>query len=285
MPSKTRSEVSRSRWLIAQEQERKSQESTEDMKEWLHMRRLTWPRLLDSLKGDITFGNSKRILDIGSGPTSIFLALREGERYAVEPTWERLFQLHPFIKEVEEYKGVNFISCLIEEAVFDKQFDLIFMINVLDHVGELKPVVDKIDELLAPSGNLVVSVDCYADTTIKNIISFFDVDLPHLHHFVAEDIIRLFSSYKLIKQDNKIWQVFSKPPFRGQSGEIPIYRVDRFIARMGHHLRNSGRKGDIFFASKFLLCYSLAILLASLRRREKPIHPLKKARLFIFQKQ
>ena len=277
--------VSKERWLTAQEQEKRGIESVEDVKEGIRIRRHTWGNLLDSLKGDVAFDSSRRILEIGGGATSIFLALREGEKYVVDPNAERLLKLHPFVREVEEYRDVNFISTPIEEVDFDKQFDMIFIINVLDHVGALKPVVDKIDELLAPSGILIAIVDCYADRAVRRIVSFFDVDLPHPHHFVADDIMRLFSNYKLKKQDNKVFGLINELPFKGKRAEIKIYRVDKFIDRMSQHLSNSGKKGDILFVSKYILCYSLALLIASLRRQEKPIHPLKKSRLFVFQKQ
>jgi len=282
MPS---NKISRARWLAAQEQEKKGIESAEDMKEWLRVRRHTWASLLDLLKGEIAFDSSKRILDIGGGPTSIFLALREGEKYAVDPNLERLFDLHPFMREVEEYKDVNFISSPIEEAALDKQFDLIFMINVLDHVGALKAVIDKVNELLVSFGILVIIVDCYADRAVRNIMSFFDIDLPHPHHFVTDDIIRLFPDYKLKKQDNKVREIFTDCTFRGKKREIKIYRVDKFIALMTKILKEEGKGGDILFISKYILCYSLALLIASLRRQERPIYPLKKARLFVFQKQ
>jgi hypothetical protein len=232
--------VPKERWLAAHEQEKKGigTEKAGDIKEWLRVRRITWANLIDLLKGEIGFNNSTRILDIGSGPTSVFLAIRKGEKYAVDPNFERLFELHPFMREVEEYKEVNFISSPIEEIALDKQFDLIFAINVLDHVGELKPVIDKVDELLAASGMLVIIVDCYADAAVSKIMRSFDVDLPHPHHFVSEDIVRLFSSYKLIKQDSEIYKLTYKPPFRGQRGEIiEFYRLDKLAARGRQHLK------------------------------------------------
>jgi len=70
------------RWLVAQEQEKKGIESADDMMECLPVRRHTWRALLDMLKEEVALSSSKRILDIDSGPTSIFLALREGEKYA-----------------------------------------------------------------------------------------------------------------------------------------------------------------------------------------------------------
>lgn len=281
MPS---DKVSRKRWLVAQEQEEAAIESAEDVREWLRVRRQTWANLVEQLKGEISLDGSKEILDIGSGPTSIFLALREGKKYAVDPIYRHLFELHPFMREVEEYKDVNFIARPIEEVALDRKFSLIFMINVLDHVGELKSIIGKIDELLAPAGTLVLIVDCYADRMVRNMVRFFDVDLPHPHHFVAEDIVTLFSRYKLQKQDNKIFELISEPPFRGRRGEIEIYRFDKFIARMRQHLSDWGKKGNILFVAKFLLCYSLILLITLLTRREKPLHPFKKLRLFVFQK-
>ena len=279
------SKVPKARWLAAQEQEKKGIEDAEDMKEWLRVRRHTWRNLLELLKGEITFDSSKRTLDIGGGPTCIFLALRNGEKYAVDPNFERLFNLHPFMREIEEYKDVNFISSPMEEAALDKQFDLIFMINMLDHVNTPKSAIDKVNELLAPSGILILIVDCYADRAVRNIMGFFDIDLPHPHHFVADDIIRLFPDYKLNKQDNKVSKIFTDCTFRGKGREIPIYRVDKLIALARNLLKDEGKERDVLFISKYVLCYSLAMLTASLRRQEKPIYPLKKPRLFVFQKQ
>ena len=283
MPSEKGKHASRARWLAAQELELKALERA-NVRELIHLRRHTWTRLLDSLKGEITFDNSKRILEVGGGPTSIFLAIKEGEKYVVDPLCEQLFHLHPFVREVAEYKDVNFVARPIGEATFDKQFDLIFMINVLDHVDELKSVANKIDELLAPSGKLIVAVSCYTDPAVRDVVNFFDADLPHPHHFVAEDITKLFSNYKLIKQDNEIWEIFAKPTPGGKAAKgMPPYRVDKFIARMWRHLREE--KGDSLFAFRYIMCYSLALLIAVLRRRESPIYPIKKDRLFVFQKQ
>jgi SAM-dependent methyltransferase len=254
------------------------------MKEWIRVRRYTWACLINLLKEDITFDNSKRILEIGGGPTSIFLALREGQRYMVDLNCEFLFQLHPFIKELEEYKDVNFIASPIEEAAFDKKFDLIFTINMLDHVGEFEPVLGKIDELL--KGTLVIIVDCYADVVVRNIIRFFDVDIPHPHHFVVSDIIKLFSSYQLVRQENNLSSIFDTCTFRGQKSKIEIFRIDRLASRMIQNLSSSQKKGTYLFvfSLKYVFCYSLALLVSFLKRCEKPIHPLKKPRLFIFKK-
>jgi len=95
MSFKKGTEVSKTRWLAAHEQEKKGLESADDIKEWLRVRRNTWGSLVDLLKNEIPVDDSKRILDVGCGPTSIFLALRSGEKYAVDPNLERLSRIAP----------------------------------------------------------------------------------------------------------------------------------------------------------------------------------------------
>ena len=277
--------VSKKRWLAAHEQEKRAIERAEDIKTRISERRRTWAKLMELLKDDVTFDDSKKVLDIGCGPSSIFLALRQGTKYAVDPTLEHLFQSHPFVMEVEEYRDVNFISGSIEEVNLDNQFDVIFMINVLDHVAELKPVIDKVHELLVPSGILILPVDCYADKLVRSIQRFFDADLPHPHHFVAEDVIELFPSYKLIKYDCRAFEIFPDCVSSVQGGDIPIYRIGQFIAQKMQELDELGKKADLLFAIKRFLSSGLCYLVTIFGRKEKPLAGLKKRRLFIFQKQ
>jgi SAM-dependent methyltransferase len=279
-----RDEVPRRRWLEAQKRELESIKSAEDIKEWLRVRRITWTNLCNLLKSEVPFENLGRVLEIGGGPTSIFLAVREGERYAVDPMYKSLFELHPFLREIEEYRDVHFVASSIEEAAFDGKFDLIVSINMLDHIGSLTPVTQEVDELLASRGLLIAIVDCYADPVVRNIIRFFDADMPHIHHMLDNDIIQLFSKYKLVRQDNQIHKVLDEPPFQEQKNEIELHRFDKFLGRMRHDLKIWGKERDMPFIFKFIVCYCLALAAAGLRRRETPIHPLKKARLFIFQK-
>src|SRR5665648_170477 len=252
------------RWRIAQSFEQSGLENKDNITEWLIVRRLTWQSLLDLLDGDIPFDNSKRILDIGCGPTSIFLSLRTGQKYALDPNIEYLFKLHPFMRDVEEYKDVTFLSSSIEKISYEKQFDTVFMINMLDHVNNLESIRDKIYEILKPGGSLVIVVDCYPDILVREIIRRFDVDLPHPHHFIEQDIIQMFNTYKLQKNCSA-QQVFSEANFKGQTSDIEFHRLDRFLKRMKEHLMIEG-KGNITFTVKYLLCYTMSLSVGIIRR-------------------
>jgi hypothetical protein len=277
--------VSRARWLEAQRLE-DTPDSPDDMHEWVEVRRDTWARLIDYLMRQGLVNRPRKTLDIGGKGTAIFLALKDGERYAVDPVYQDLFQVHPFLRELDEYQGVNFLAMPVEEVATVDRFESIFCINVLDHMADLKTIAGKIEGLLAPSGTLVVIVDCYADRAVRNLVRWFDVDLPHPHHFLTQDIPLLFSRLALLKQDPAIFGLFlTGRLFRGDRVDIPVYRVDRLLGRFILLLRQSGKRWwAVPFALKLCLVYSLALLLASLRGKEAPIHPLKKPRLFVFKK-
>lgn len=275
--------ISRTRWLEAQSLEAALQ-TREDVQEWLRVRRDTWTRLLAYLTRESLMGAPTRILDVGGKSTSIFLAVRGGQRYAVDPAYQFLFSQYPFLKEVEEYRGVEFIALPIE-AIDLEPFDLIFCINMLDHVENAKIAASKMEQLLLPGGTLVLIVDCYADRVVRGVIRAFDVDLPHPHHFLAEDIVRMFPRLHLRKMDATIFELlFGGKQFREERPDIPLHNLDRLVGRFGSLLTRYDKKRDFRFAVKFGACYGLALLLASLRRRETPVHPLKKPRLFVFEK-
>ena len=259
-------------------------EAEEDIREWLQVRKETWTHLLGYLTRESLLKKPRRILDIGGKSTTIFLALADGQKYAVDPAYKYLFNRLPFLRELEEYRDVNF-SALPVEGFNLEPFDLIFCINMLDHVENVEAVASKIEQLLTPGGRLVLIVDCYADRVVLDVVRWFDVDLPHPHHFLAEDIVRLFRRLRLCKHDASIFRLFfTGRVFRGERPSISPYQLGRLLGRFGSLLDRYGRKHDFHFAVKFGVCYGLVLLLACLRGRERPVHPLKKPRLFVFEK-
>jgi SAM-dependent methyltransferase len=273
-------DATRTRWLIGQEKEKGYNAKREDLEERIVDRRITWARLLDLLKDEVTFDNSKRILDIGAEATSIFLILREGKKYAVDPLFDYLFQMHPFLREIEEYKDVNFISSPLEDMVSDKGFDIIFTLASINHIDKVKPFISKIDELLLPSGILVAVVECYPDRITRNIMSFFDPNLFHPNHYTTEDIMRLFSSYRLIKRE-QIEEIYTNIPSERRKPKMKTYRIDRIIRAHWQLLGEWGNRRNILFVLKFFLAYGLVFLIGLLRRQG---YPLSKHQLFIFQR-
>ncbi len=276
--------VDRSRWQEAQHLE-ESQATTDEVRQWVEVRKDTWANFVAYLRRAGYLTNPRRVLDIGGKYTTVFLALREGERYAVDPVYLSMFEQHPFLQDVEELKGVHFLAMPAEEIQEVGSFDTIFCINMLDHMAVPQQLVDTIDALLTPGGNLILVIDCYADRLVREIVRRFDVDVPHPHHFLAEDIRRMFSRLSLRIDDRDILTlILSGRQYPGLRSSIPLYRIDLLMGRVRLLLRETGKGRGWIFPLKFVACYTIAFSVAVLRRKDKPIHPLKKARLFIFEK-
>jgi len=273
--------VSFRRWRIGLDQE-KTNLGKENTEKRITKQKIIWGRLIDLVKDEIRLDDLNRILDVGGERTSIFLSLRNGEKTAVDPLFDQIFLSEPDLKGIDEYKDVNFISCSIEELASEKQYDTIFMLMVLNHLGELNEIPEKIDSLLAPSGTLIIVVECYADPVVRNIMKFFDVLSYHPHHFLVNDVINIFPRYKLLKKQ-QIWQIYSDFPLENSNNKkIRFYRIDLIAARVWNFSAQFGKRNPIFVA-KVTLCFALAFTTAFLRHREDPVRPIDKPWLFVFK--
>lgn len=271
------------RWTKAQSLEKASVGTDEDVRIWIDSRRKTWADLAGIVVKYIDLNENSRILDVGCGPTSIFLGIRTGRKFAVDPDIGNILREHPFLKNLPEYADVKFVSSPIEYFTREK-FNAIFMINMLDHVDRLSAVRTKLDNLLEPGGWIVVVVDCYDETRVKRIMEVFDVDLPHPHHFGVSDVSHLFWPYDELANIS-VEALFDRYTFRGEKRSIDIWRIDKLLSRMIlHTIYEGGRPQGVVFTLKYFTCYSLALLVALFGARKWPIHPLKKPRLLIFKK-
>lgn len=275
--------VTKDRWLSGQEKEKEYNKDTAEIRRRLTERKIIWDRLLKILGNDVTFDSSKKILDVGAEVTSIFLALKEGQKCAVDPLFEYLFHQHPFLKDVKEYQNVRFVSSPFEEMPAEEKFDVIFMLACLDHFGNIKPVLNKVDELLTPGGKLVILADCFKDEAVKKLMSSFDLYQYHPHHFVETDVAQLFSGYTLNRQKN-ISDIYDNCPAKAKREKIKIYRVDKLISRVWRISEDWGKKGNPLLILKIILFYGLALPTAFIRHKEQPVFPFTKTQLFVFQK-
>lgn len=265
------------RWQIAQQVEKAHRERVKYTPEFISRAKSNGTSLLRiASECGVAFDDSYKILEIGSAGTSIFLALQKGQRYAIDPLFNYIFDLYPFLKELEEYQEVNFITSTVEDASFSFKFDVIFAINVLDHTRDPQKVADKLKNLLAPGGYLIIVVDTYADKVVRNIMQFFDPDPAHPHHFIPENITALFENHRLIKYEGKIFEIYIHSG-SDKGANLFLTRLKNAPTTYPKALRRR------FNVAKSGVCYAVCLPLASLRRAETPFYPFKKARLFIFR--
>lgn len=131
-----------------------------------------------------------KLLDIGCG-TGEFLRTAKQKKwdvYGVEPNEDA--------RILSEKKGVTVLKELQE--VTQKNFDVITLWHVLEHVPDLETYILQISKLLKPSGTLIVAVPNFKSWDAKHYQNFWAAyDVPrHLWHFSKTSIKTLFSQYQ-----------------------------------------------------------------------------------------
>lgn len=149
-----------------------------------------------TLKKKLTLINSfnfstKKILDVGAG-TGDFLATCKQDYwniFGVEPNKEA--------RVISKSKGVKTVKdiSLIEE----KNFDVITLWHVLEHVENLLEYIEILKSKLSATGVLIIAVPNYKSfdaTYYKEFWAAFDVP-RHLWHFSQTAIQKLFSNVSM----------------------------------------------------------------------------------------
>lgn len=140
------------------------------------------------------------VMDIGSG-TGDFLAFAKNKNWnvlGVEPVEKA--------RQLSEKKGIVVNEYLHE--VEDKNFDVITLWHVLEHVEDIEAYILEIKRRLKPGGTLIVAVPNFKSKDAlhyKEHWAAFDVP-RHLWHFSESSIKRIFLKYqfKLI-QTKPMW--------------------------------------------------------------------------------
>ncbi|MDG2052649.1 MAG: class I SAM-dependent methyltransferase [Flavobacteriaceae bacterium] len=154
--------------------------------------------LITSLKKD-----ANNFLDIGAGTGEFLKHIKSENRsiFGIEPNKKA--------RASASKKGIN-----LEESIADfkgKNFDVITMWHVLEHVPNLEETIQKIEALLNPNGLLIIALPNYNSfdaAYYKNYWAAFDAP-RHLWHFSRNAMKKIFSNnLTLIKTKPMIFDSF-----------------------------------------------------------------------------
>ncbi len=130
-------------------------------------------------------GKSLRILDAGCGPAGIFTALPHHNVTAVDPLLSHYESMPHFQRSA--YPTVFFQESRLEEYSSGQPFDLIFCLNVINHVEDLSLCMDNLHALLKPGGHLVMTIDVHVKEAAKRILQLIPLDILHPHQFSLQE--------------------------------------------------------------------------------------------------
>ncbi|WP_373085379.1 class I SAM-dependent methyltransferase [Sneathiella sp.] len=105
--------------------------------------------------------NSDTVLEVGCGTG--FLLARLAQKFndisftGVEPIGSGFMQFESTLNAIEkQYANITFIRRRIEDIKSEKRYDLIYSINVFEHLEDWRDAIDICVSLLNPNGQLVI---------------------------------------------------------------------------------------------------------------------------------
>jgi SAM-dependent methyltransferase len=109
-------------------------------------------RLFKNLLSQIT-GEKINILDVGGGSGWLLTLIRKLSQ-RIDQTHE--VDVEEGARSAAEAAGHIFHSCRIEDFVFSGTFDLILMLNLIEHVADPERVLRSMSKLLSPGGLILI---------------------------------------------------------------------------------------------------------------------------------
>ena len=194
------------RWGIAQNIELKWWQrylKKKDIKEYIQWKKQYWYDFLETTEVDELLNDNSRILEVGCGPAGLFMVL-EGQVTAIDPLLNSYTNKLSHLKP-EQYPSVKFLEKSIEDFE-EAEFDVVFCVNVINHVQDIEKSILRISQLLKSGGVLVISIDTHNHTILKKLFRLSQLDILHPHQFDLkeyEEMLKKYFEIQLVKRLQK----------------------------------------------------------------------------------
>jgi 2-polyprenyl-3-methyl-5-hydroxy-6-metoxy-1,4-benzoquinol methylase len=151
--------------------------------DYLKWKKDYWKGFLQQIQLGNELLENKNILDAGCGPTGIFCLLDSlgCSITAIDPLFGKYRDLQHF--RPGKYQNTRFLKVGLEEFRDEGGFDLIFCLNVINHVRSLDKAIGNLYKLLKPGGQLIISMDVHRFLLFKKILQLLPLDIMHPHQF------------------------------------------------------------------------------------------------------
>jgi 2-polyprenyl-3-methyl-5-hydroxy-6-metoxy-1,4-benzoquinol methylase len=174
------------RWKIAQYFELlwwRKYLRNKDKATYLTWKKNYWQTLLNKIETDVKMEPSKPAIDLGCGPAGIFIALPLKNITAVDPLL-RQYETNTHFFKRSDYPNVDFVQSTIED--FDSarlKFNLVFCMNAINHVNDMERGFEKLKELCAENGTIIISIDAHNFSFFKHLFRLIPGDILHPHQY------------------------------------------------------------------------------------------------------
>lgn len=173
------------RWKIAQYLEIrwwKNYLKTKEKENYLHLKKIYWDNLIQKFSKEIKLSEQKTALDVGCGPSGIYLNLNHLQVDAVDPLVNK-YKESLFFYDYTKYPNIHFINSAFENYTVDKQYDVVFSMNAINHVADLDYCFKKLVNYTKAGGYLVLTIDAHNYSIFKFLFRALPVDVLHPHQY------------------------------------------------------------------------------------------------------
>jgi 2-polyprenyl-3-methyl-5-hydroxy-6-metoxy-1,4-benzoquinol methylase len=200
------------------------------------------------LKENIVVEVDDRLLDIGCSTGELVRSVNftRINAYGIEPNTEHY--------EIAKSKGLNVENCPIENYDPGMKFDVITMLNALEHVLSPTDVLNKIHSLLNDDGFLLISVPNLHNKTIRIPIDAF-LSSAHLFNLSINTITQYFlkCGFKIARAYGIVEEMGDKIYLLGQKTD----QKQEYVPKIGPEVVKKTieylDKADKVWAMKYLM--------------------------------
>lgn len=192
------------KWRLAQNVELKWWQrylQPKDQTTYRTWKRQYWADLLKVVGNVVKLPDGCAVLDAGCGPAGIYMALPHCRVKAIDPLLSAYQQNLALHFNPADYPYVDFQTMPLEQLTDTQRYEVVFCLNVINHVSDIKLCIQKLYDALVPNGYLVLSIDAHNYSLFKWLFRAIPLDILHPHQHDLNGYKQLLPHTAEIRQE------------------------------------------------------------------------------------
>lgn len=172
--------------------------------DYLEWKREYWLKRIREQQMESTIASAEQILDAGCGPAGIFIALEGKTVTAIDPLLPK-YEAEIDYFNTGDYPQVTFKCVSLEDFDESATYDLIFCLNAINHVSDIRRSLGNLYDKLESGGTLLLSTDAHRSDFWKAMFRAIPLDALHPQQFDRNDYLNLLAEagFELISADSE----------------------------------------------------------------------------------
>jgi SAM-dependent methyltransferase len=160
--------------------------------QYLEHKRAYWHKLMSTISAIVPVGGTESIIDMGCGPSGIYIIFPNNPIVAVDPLLEG-YKANLEVFDPSWYSNVKFVTSSIEEFTTQSKFQYVFCMNAINHVSDIGLGFKQLASFCLPNGKVIVTIDAHNNAFMKAIFRIGPGDVLHPHQYDKQEYINFLT--------------------------------------------------------------------------------------------